>query len=125
MMAGHAALWHGVTIREESWQPCWLDPCSDPERAEGTGYRRRERGIPMETEAAALVVDARGLACPMPIFKAKQGLKSVEVGQVVEVLCTDPGSLADFTAFAHATGHELLAAQSQDAIYRFVLRRTT
>ncbi len=79
----------------------------------------------METETVALVVDAKGLACPMPIFKAKQGLKSVEVGQVVEVLCSDPGSMADFKAFANATGHELLAAQSQDAIYRFLLRRTT
>ncbi|NMP21905.1 sulfurtransferase TusA family protein [Sulfobacillus sp. DSM 109850] len=72
----------------------------------------------------ALAIDAKGLACPMPIFKAKQGLKSVDVGQVVEVICTDPGSMADFKAFANSTGHELLAAEKQDTIYRFLLRRT-
>ncbi len=78
----------------------------------------------METEAVALVVDAQGLACPMPIFKAKQGLKTVDIGQVVEILCTDPGSMADFKAFSHSTGHELLAAEHEDKVYRFLLRRT-
>lgn len=78
----------------------------------------------MEIESVALVVDAKGLACPMPIFKAKQGLKTVDVGQVVEVLCTDPGSMADFKAFANSTGHELLGAEQQNSTYRFLLRRT-
>lgn len=77
----------------------------------------------MESEAIALAIDAKGLACPMPIFKAKQGLKTVEIGQVVEVICTDPGSMADFKAFANSTGHELLAAEKDDNLYRFLLRR--
>ncbi len=78
----------------------------------------------MEAEAIALVVDAKGLACPMPIFKAKKGLQTVEIGQVVEVICTDPGSMADFKAFANSTGNELLAAEEDNKIYRFLLRRT-
>lgn len=78
----------------------------------------------METEAVSLVVDAKGLSCPMPIFRAKQGLKNVEIGQVVEVLATDPGSMADFKAFANSTGHELLLAEQQDKVYRFLLKRT-
>ncbi|MCY0899106.1 MAG: sulfurtransferase TusA family protein [Firmicutes bacterium] len=78
----------------------------------------------METESVALVVDAKGLACPMPIFRAKKGLQSVAVGQVIEVLCTDPGSLADFRAFSNSTGHELLLAEEQEHVYRFLLRRT-
>lgn len=78
----------------------------------------------METEAVSLVIDAKGLSCPMPIFRAKQGLKNVEIGQVVEVLATDPGSMADFKAFANSTGHELLLAEQQDKVYRFLLKRT-
>lgn len=77
----------------------------------------------METEAVSLVVDAQGLACPMPIFKAKKGLQSVEIGQVVEVLCTDPGSIADFKAFANSTGHELLVSEQNGTVYRFLLKR--
>lgn len=78
----------------------------------------------METQEVTLVVDAKGLACPMPIFKAKKGLQSVEVGQIVEVLCTDPGSLADFKAFANSTGHTLLLSSQEGNTYRFQLKRT-
>lgn len=78
----------------------------------------------METENISLEINARGLACPMPIFKAKKGLQTVELGQVVEIICTDPGSLADFKAFANSTGHELLLSEQNGGDYRFLLRRT-
>jgi tRNA 2-thiouridine synthesizing protein A len=75
------------------------------------------------TPVVALTVDAKGLACPMPVFRAKKGLMSVNVGEVVEVWATDPGSMPDFKAFANSTGHELLAAEQQGDVYRFLLRR--
>lgn len=78
----------------------------------------------METQEVALVVDAKGLACPMPIFKAKKGLQTVEVGQVIEVQCTDPGAIADFKAFSNSTGHELLLSEQNGGVYRFLLRRS-
>jgi tRNA 2-thiouridine synthesizing protein A len=77
----------------------------------------------MDTPQVTLQVDARGLACPMPVIKAKKGIQSVEMGQVVEVLCTDPGSVADFKSFANATGHELVASEQGGQVYRFLLRR--
>ena len=77
----------------------------------------------MDTPQVTLQVDARGLACPMPVIKAKKGIQSVEMGQVVEVLCTDPGSVADFKSFANATGHELVASEQEGQVYRFLLRR--
>ncbi|AEJ41675.1 SirA family protein [Sulfobacillus acidophilus TPY] len=77
----------------------------------------------MATENVTLVVDAKGLACPMPVFKAKKGLQSVQIGEVVEVLSTDPGSVADFKAFANSTGHELLLSEQDGTVYRFLLRR--
>ena len=42
------------------------------------------------------VMDLKGLACPMPIVKVSKGIKDVEIGQVIEAVTTDPGSLADF-----------------------------
>ena len=36
-------------------------------------------------------VDARGLSCPMPIVKTAQAVKTVESGNLIEVLATDPG----------------------------------
>jgi TusA-related sulfurtransferase len=68
-------------------------------------------------------VDARGLSCPMPIVRTAQAMKSLPSGALVEVLATDPGSVKDFAAWSRATGNELLESTTDDAIYRFVIRR--
>jgi tRNA 2-thiouridine synthesizing protein A len=73
--------------------------------------------------AAATVLDARGLKCPMPIVKTAQAMKTVEVGQLLEVLATDPGAVADFAAWSRSTGNELVEGSATDGVYRFVLRR--
>ena len=68
-------------------------------------------------------VDARGLNCPMPILRAKKALQELSIGQTLEVLASDSGSMSDFEAFAQQTGHELLSAERLDAHYRYVIRR--
>ena len=68
-------------------------------------------------------LDARGLKCPMPIVKTAQAIKTVEQGELLEVLATDPGSVADFAAWSRSTGNDLVESSIQDGIYRFVLRR--
>lgn len=78
----------------------------------------------MKEIKVALTVDARGLVCPMPIVRAKQGIGKIEIGDVMEVLATDPGSMPDFRAWARATGHELLEAEESDAAFRFCIRRS-
>lgn len=69
------------------------------------------------------VLDAKGLNCPLPILRAKKALKGVAVGQTLEVLATDPGSVADFDAFCRATGNELLESGESDGVYRFLIKR--
>lgn len=44
------------------------------------------------------LLDAKGLNCPLPILKAKKAIKEVPAGGTLEVLATDPGSVADFAA---------------------------
>ena len=67
-------------------------------------------------------VDARGLNCPLPILRAKKALASMQSGQVLHVLTTDPGSVRDFQAFAKQTGNELLE-QTGDKEYSIYLKR--
>jgi tRNA 2-thiouridine synthesizing protein A len=72
-------------------------------------------------------VDARGLSCPLPILRAKKALTEIPVGGALEILTTDKGSVADFEAFARATGNELMvselaSAQAAEA-FRFVIRK--
>ena len=68
-------------------------------------------------------VDASGLSCPLPILKASQAIKTVESGDLVEVIATDPGSVKDFAAWATATGNLLVESGAADGKFRFVFRR--
>jgi TusA-related sulfurtransferase len=54
------------------------------------------------------VLDARGLLCPMPVVKAAKAMKELDPGQVLKILATDRGSIADMPAWAEDTGNELL-----------------
>ena len=69
------------------------------------------------------LVDARGLNCPLPILKAKKALSELQSGELLRVLCTDPGSVRDFQAFARQTGNALIEQQTEGAEYIHVLRR--
>ena len=68
-------------------------------------------------------VDARGLACPMPIVKTAQAIKTIASGELLEVLATDAGSVKDFAAWSRTTGNELVEQSADGGVYRFVLRR--
>jgi len=72
----------------------------------------------------AHLLDAKGLNCPLPILKAKKALKDVPVGENLEILSTDPGSVADFEAFCRTTGNELLETGQDGDVYRFVIKHT-
>lgn len=69
-------------------------------------------------------IDAKGLACPMPIVRTKKGIDAAEVGQVVELLTTDKGSLADVKAWTNTTGHEYLGSETEGNVYKHYIRKT-
>jgi tRNA 2-thiouridine synthesizing protein A len=68
-------------------------------------------------------LDARGLACPMPIVKTRKALNELTSGQVLKVMATDSGSVADMKAFSEQTGNELLSSAQEGSIYLFYLKR--
>jgi len=68
-------------------------------------------------------IDARGLACPLPILRAKKALAELASGQVLKIVCTDPGSIRDFKAFAKQTGNELLAQETPGDLFVHYLKR--
>jgi tRNA 2-thiouridine synthesizing protein A len=73
---------------------------------------------------ADLVLDTKGLNCPLPILKTKQSIKNVPVGGTLEVLATDPAADADFQAFCRNTGHTLLESSRESEVFRFLIQRT-
>jgi TusA-related sulfurtransferase len=72
---------------------------------------------------ADVVIDTKGLACPMPIVKAKKALDSLESGQVMEVLSTDKGSVNDFQAWVKQTNHELIKHEEENGVFRFYVKK--
>ncbi len=70
-----------------------------------------------------LVLDARGLLCPMPIVKTAKAMKELEPGQVLKVLATDRGSITDVPAWAETTGNELLEWHEEDGFLVFHVRK--
>ena len=69
-------------------------------------------------------LDAKGLNCPLPILKARKALKEVPAGGTLEILATDPGSVADFEAFCRQTGNELVEQSQDDSVFRFLIKNT-
>ncbi|MCY9694218.1 sulfurtransferase TusA family protein [Paenibacillus alginolyticus] len=72
---------------------------------------------------ADLIVDTKGMACPMPIVKAKKALDGLQPGQVMEVLSTDKGSVNDFQAWVKQTKHELIKHEEEKGIYKFFVKK--
>ncbi len=70
------------------------------------------------------VLDAKGLNCPLPILRAKKALKSLQGGNTLEILSTDPGSVADFAAFCRTTGNELVEQNEEDGVYTYLIRKS-
>ena len=68
-------------------------------------------------------LDTCGLACPLPLLKAKQALNRMSAGEQLRVLATDPGSQRDFRAFAEQSGHLLLESSIRDDVFVYLLQK--
>lgn len=75
------------------------------------------------SDTQEMVLDVRGLSCPLPVLRTNKELKRVPTGAVLTVLASDPASLRDMPAFCTQTGHELLdTVQQDDGAYVFRIR---
>jgi tRNA 2-thiouridine synthesizing protein A len=68
-------------------------------------------------------LDASGLNCPLPILRAKKSLASMDAGQVLHIIATDPGAVKDFEAFAKQTGNELMESSESDGKFHFKMKK--
>ena len=88
-------------------------------------------GISAKPVVPALVVDASGRFCPGPVIDARDAARQVALGEVFELITTDPGSWRDIPAWCRNTDNALLLAEASsdgereggEQRYRFVIRR--
>lgn len=69
------------------------------------------------------LVDARGLACPLPLVKARQALMVLDADATVCVLATDPAVEQDFADFCEQSAHRLLECVEADGTWKIVLAK--
>ena len=71
----------------------------------------------------AVILDAQGLKCPLPVLRARKKIRDVEPGGLLTVLATDPAAPRDFEAFCEQTGHSFVSGDEHDGLYTITLRR--
>ena len=64
-------------------------------------------------------LDLTGQACPLPLLKTKQALISLQKGEILQVITSDPGSLRDIPLYLQRCQHQLLKQWQQDTCYYF------
>jgi tRNA 2-thiouridine synthesizing protein A len=70
---------------------------------------------------ADVVLDVKGLNCPMPVIKTKKAIDAMQSGQVLEVISTDPGTKSDISILLGRLGHELLHIKEEGGIAEFYI----
>jgi TusA-related sulfurtransferase len=55
-----------------------------------------------------IVVDSRGTMCPGPITDLFKAYRHANIGDVIELLATDPAAKSDTQAWAERSGNEIL-----------------
>lgn len=69
-------------------------------------------------------LDCSGMSCPMPILKTKKAVDTLQTGQILKMISTDPGSVPDVEAWAKKTGNEVLEHEEKDGKFTFFIKKT-
>jgi len=68
-----------------------------------------------------VVVDARGLLCPLPVIRVQDRIAQLAAGTLVEALSSDPGALSDIPAWCRINGHRVLESCKRGPDYLVVI----
>ncbi|MBZ0230203.1 MAG: sulfurtransferase TusA family protein [Bauldia sp.] len=69
------------------------------------------------------MLDTRGLACPLPVLKARKALEALPPGARLLVEATDPLAALDIPHFCGQAGHALSAVEARNGVHRFVITK--
>jgi tRNA 2-thiouridine synthesizing protein A len=67
-------------------------------------------------------LDARRLLCPLPVIRTQNRVQTLEPGDTLEVICTDPGALYDIPAWCRMYGHEVTGTEQTHDELRITVR---
>lgn len=68
-------------------------------------------------------LDAQGLRCPEPVMMVRKTVRQMKPGQTLLILADDPATTRDIPGFCLYMEHELLAQETGQLPYRYLLRK--
>jgi tRNA 2-thiouridine synthesizing protein A len=77
----------------------------------------------MDDIKADEILDCYGLLCPMPIIQTAQKIKTMKIGEVLEVISTDKGIKEDMPAWCRQTGHEFLGIEEEEDVFKVFVKK--
>lgn len=78
----------------------------------------------MSDEQPAAEVDARGLACPMPVIELAAAVRAADVGARVRLVATDPTTKVDVPVWCRMQGQQLDDAAENDGVFTYLVVKT-
>ena len=76
-----------------------------------------------DSSKPARTIDTSGQCCPVPMMETNRAIKSLQPGEVLEMISTDTGSKMDIPAWCGRTGHELLRMVEEGKTFRYYVRK--
>ncbi|GKV76146.1 sulfurtransferase TusA [Pectobacterium carotovorum subsp. carotovorum] len=68
-------------------------------------------------------LDAQGLRCPEPVMMVRKTVRQMDSGQTLLIIADDPATTRDIPGFCVFMEHELLAQETEQLPYRYLLRK--
>lgn len=67
-------------------------------------------------------INCQRLLCPMPVIKVQDRVATMQQGDELEAICTDPGAMNDIPAWCRINGHEVIETRTEDDLYIITVR---
>jgi len=76
-----------------------------------------------DAKKPARTIDTSGRCCPVPMVETNRAIKTLQPGEILEVICTDIGSKMDIPAWCGRTGNKLVRMEEEGKIFRYYVRK--
>ena len=68
-------------------------------------------------------LDAIGLRCPEPVMMVRKKVRLMADGETLLVSADDPSTTRDIPSFCRFMDHTLVASETEQAPYRYLIRK--
>lgn len=79
--------------------------------------------MPNDNLTVHSVLDTKGLLCPEPVMLLHKAIRNIEVGQLIEVVATDPSTARDIPKFCQFLGHVLVKQTKEEEVLHYWIEK--